>query len=76
MNSWRKCENCQGRGKKSRRIRKKKRLLYRKQFELFEKDRSKRSEPIPPKGHLDNCSTCSGRGIIPSEEPPKSDISN
>ena len=76
MNSWIKCENCQGRGKKSRRIRKKKRLLYRKQFELFEKDRSKRSEPIPPKGHLDNCSTCSGRGIMPSEEPPKSDISN
>ena len=76
MNSWSKCEDCQGRGKKSRRIRKKTRLLYRKQLELFQKDNNKETAPIPPKGHLEKCAICSGRGIIPSDTPPIPDTVN
>lgn len=74
MNSWCKCEDCQGRGKKSRRIRKKTRLLYRRQLELFQKGNSNEPAPIPPKGHLEKCITCFGRGIIPSAATPLPDI--
>lgn len=67
---WTSCEDCQGRGKKSRRIRKKARLLYQKKLDLFEKTDKKGNIPSPPKGHLENCSNCEGLGIIISEKPP------
>ncbi len=76
MTGWTTCENCQGRGKKSRRIRKKTRLLYRKELELFEKSNGEGPTPIPPKGHLENCTICSGSGILPSAEPPTPDTQN
>jgi 2-polyprenyl-6-methoxyphenol hydroxylase-like FAD-dependent oxidoreductase len=76
MNSWTTCDNCQGRGKKSRRIRKKTRLLYRKELEEFEKSNQEGSSPIPPKGHLENCLECSGSGLIPSSAPPIPDTEN
>ena len=76
MTSWSKCESCQGRGNRSRRIRKKAHLLYRKKLEQFKKLNSEGLTPIPPKGHLEKCSNCSGLGIIPSLKPPISDTVN
>lgn len=76
MTSWTKCESCQGRGNRSRRIRKKAHLHYRKKLEQFKKLNSEGLAPIPPKGHLEKCSNCSGLGITPSLKPPTSDIAN
>lgn len=61
--SWTICRECQGRGKKSRRISKKTRLLYQIALEEFEKMQGKGTAPLPPKGNLYSCPDCSGSGL-------------
>jgi len=73
---WTVCPECQGRGKKSRRLRKKVRLTYQKEWDAFVKNNGEGVEPIRPKGHLESCSPCSGAGVIPSDEFPPVDTEN
>ncbi|SHG63325.1 2-polyprenyl-6-methoxyphenol hydroxylase [Flavobacterium fluvii] len=74
--SWTICLECKGRGKKSRGLTKKSRLLYQLAFDQFEKTNSEGTPPVLPKGHLHLCSKCSGSGLIPSTNPPTADNEN
>lgn len=70
---WVMCPDCQGRGKRSRRLRKKVRLEYQKALEAFEKDDSLTEAPPRPRGHLESCAKCSGQGVICAKEPQSVD---
>ncbi|WP_394364094.1 FAD-dependent oxidoreductase [Aequorivita lipolytica] len=65
-----------GRGKKSRRIRKKVRLQYQRELDQFEKSNAEGTAPVRPKGHLYSCLNCSGSGLVPAASPPKADKEN
>lgn len=73
---WTVCPECQGQGKKSRRLRKKVRLDYQKALQQFEKSNSQETAPVRPKKHMDPCSNCSGSGLAPSASPPLADLEN
>jgi len=60
---WSICLECQGRGQKSKRIRKKAKLQYKREVIAFEKNNYTGDVPIKPKGHLDTCPTCNGSGL-------------
>lgn len=73
--SFASCNDCNGRGKKSRRLTKKVRLRYQSELNQFEKS-GKGTAPAKPKAHLDQCPKCSGSGVLPSERPPTPDTEN
>ncbi len=66
-NHWNSCNECNGQGKKSRRIRKKNKLLYKKQLEVFNKSNKKENPPTPPVRSLYTCPNCNGTGLIASK---------
>ena len=70
------CPECQGRGKKSKRLRKQVRLLYQKAVDEFEKNKDEGTTPLRPKGHLHSCVNCGGSGLLPSSHPPIADKEN
>lgn len=74
--SWTICQECQGRGKKSRGLSKKARLRYQMVFDQFEKMNGEGTPPEHPKGHLYSCLNCSGCGLVPSDSQPISDTEN
>jgi 2-polyprenyl-6-methoxyphenol hydroxylase-like FAD-dependent oxidoreductase len=74
--SWTICSQCQGRGKKSRGLSKKVRLLYQTELDQFEKKKAKGTAPVRPKGHLYSCLNCSGSGLVPSTRYPTPDKEN
>lgn len=63
-NHWNVCAACQGRGKVTKRLRKKVRLQYQRELALFEQSNSEGEAPVRPKPHLDACSNCKGSGLI------------
>ncbi|MCJ8312239.1 MAG: FAD-dependent monooxygenase [Saccharospirillaceae bacterium] len=65
--NWVICSNCQGRGKKSRRLRKKVRLSFQRALEAFEKSNNQGLPPIKPKAHLSICEDCAGSGLMQSD---------
>ena len=71
---WSVCETCQGRGKKSRRIRKKIKLQYQKAVALFRQTEMLGLAPVPPKGHLYDCLVCKGSGLVLSGVFPETNI--
>jgi len=71
--NWTICLQCQGRGKKAKRLRKKVRLRFQRDLALFEKNGSQGTAPIRPKGHLDGCVDCLGTGLIHCESPVLAD---
>ena len=73
---WTTCLECQGRGKKSRRIRKKTRLQYQVALDKFKKSNGDAIPPVRPKGHLDSCLKCKGTGLILSNHSPIPDKEN
>jgi len=73
---WTICPECQGRGKKSKRLRKKVKLRYQRELEQFEKSNCQGTAPVRPKGHLDSCSHCKGSGLVRSALPPLADKEN
>lgn len=73
---WTMCTECQGRGKKSRRLRKKVRLRYQAAVAQFENTNGEGTAPVRPKRHLDSCANCSGSGLISSENHPIPDTEN
>lgn len=74
--SWTICLECQGRGKKSRKLRKKVRLNYHKDLEHFKKTDGEGTPPIRPKKSLYKCLNCAGSGLIQSDSHPKADTDN
>lgn len=74
--NWMICPECQGRGKKNRRLRKSVRLRYQTAVEEFEKSKKEGTPPARPKGHLYACVNCSGSGLLPSTHPTKADTEN
>ncbi len=60
------CEECQGRGKKSQRLKKKVRINYQMECDQFEKTNREGIAPVRPKGHLNSCLNCNGSGLIQS----------
>jgi 2-polyprenyl-6-methoxyphenol hydroxylase-like FAD-dependent oxidoreductase len=74
--SWTICPQCQGRGKKSRGLSKKVRLLYQTELDQFEKKKAEGTAPVRPKGHLYSCLNCSGSGLVPSTSHPMPDKEN
>ena len=65
---WAICAECKGRGRKSKRLRKKVRLSFQKALAEFEKSNGEGPAPVRPKPHLDICSNCSGSGLIRSDD--------
>jgi 2-polyprenyl-6-methoxyphenol hydroxylase-like FAD-dependent oxidoreductase len=74
--SWIICQECQGRGKKSRGISKKLRLQYLLELDKFEKTKGEGTAPVSPKGHLYSCLSCCGSGLRRSETHSKADNKN
>ncbi|MEO8932787.1 MAG: NAD(P)/FAD-dependent oxidoreductase [Xanthomarina sp.] len=74
--SWAICQECQGLGKKRRRLRKKVRLNFQIALEQFEKSDKQGPAPWRPKGHLYPCLNCSGSGLISSASPTIADTEN
>ena len=74
--NWISCPDCQGRGKKSRRLTKKVRLQYQIALEQFEKSNGEGTAPVRPKSHLYLCLNCNGSGLIPSVSPTIADKEN
>ena len=74
--NWTTCRECQGRGKRSMRLRKKVRLRYQRELDQFEKINSEGTAPVRPKGHLYDCLNCGGSGLINSTDLPLVDTEN
>jgi 2-polyprenyl-6-methoxyphenol hydroxylase-like FAD-dependent oxidoreductase len=74
--SWTICQECQGRGKKSRKLSKKVRLHYQMALDEFERTKGEGMAPVRPKGHLYSCPNCSGSGLLQSASHPTADKEN
>jgi len=73
---WTICPDCQGRGKKSKRLRKKVKLRYQRELDQFEKSNCAGTAPVRPKGHLDSCLNCKGSGLIHAANHPLANKEN
>ena len=73
---WTICQECHGRGKKSRKLRKKIRLSYHRALDDFEKMKGEGTPPVRPKRHLHLCLNCSGSGLIHSKNNTIADTEN
>jgi len=74
--NWTTCQECQGRGQKIMRLRKKVRLSYQRALEHFEKMQCQGTAPIRPKGHLYDCLNCCGTGLIKAANHTIADTEN
>lgn len=70
------CKDCGGLGKKKKRIKKSLKLRYQSELENFEKTNREGSVPVRPEAHLYTCPTCSGSGLISTDEFPILDTEN
>ena len=75
--NWTMCEECQGRGTKKRKIRKKVRLSYKMALERYEENKSEHATPpARPEGARYPCSKCAGSGLLSAASPPIGDNVN
>ncbi|WP_413998315.1 FAD-dependent oxidoreductase [Flavobacterium sp. W1B] len=74
--SWIICQECQGRGKKSRGLSDKARRSYQIAIDQFEKTKGEGVAPVRPKAHLYTCLNCSGSGLLHSASHPIADKEN
>lgn len=75
-NKWTVCLQCQGEGKKSRKVSKKSRRNYENALIQFKESKDEDLAPIPPSGHLFLCPHCAGSGLIPAINNPVIDQKN
>jgi 2-polyprenyl-6-methoxyphenol hydroxylase-like FAD-dependent oxidoreductase len=68
--NWTMCLVCQGRGKKSKGLRKKIKFRYQRELEQFEKSNSEGIAPVRPKAHLHTCVKCQGIGLLDATVSP------
>lgn len=76
MSYWSICKDCEGNGKKKRRLSKKVKLQYQLALVEFEKNNFKGITPIKPKSHLYVCEKCTGSGLITTTENTKPNTEN
>ena len=76
ITNWAVCQECQGRGKKSRGLSKKVKIHYQIEFIQYEKTNGEGLAPVRPKGHLYSCLNCNGSGLVPADVPPIADTEN
>lgn len=69
--SWSLCQECQGNGKKRRKLSKKVRQNYKALFEQFQINKGESEVPLRPLGQLYLCENCKGSGLIRTVNPPK-----
>ena len=74
--SWVICTECEGRGKKSLRLRKKSQLRYQKEIAEFEKTRREGEASLRPRVPQYVCNNCGGSGLIASKSPPAANTEN
>ncbi|PKG37476.1 FAD-dependent monooxygenase [Psychromonas sp. Urea-02u-13] len=74
--NWTICLECQGRGQKTKRLRKKVRLNYQRALEKFENTNGEGLAPVRPKGHLYDCLNCHGAGVVHCESAVIADNEN
>lgn len=70
VDNWTMCLVCQGRGKKSKGLRKKVKLRYQRELEQFEKNNNEGIVPVRPKAHLHTCVGCQGIGLLDATVSP------
>lgn len=68
--NWTVCPDCNGLGKKKRRIKKSLRVRYESELEVFENSQGDGTPPARPEAQRYICPTCKGSGIISSENFP------
>lgn len=72
---WKSCTECQGRGNKRRKVRKKTRLRY--QIALAHHNENPGVViPVRPKGDLYTCPNCNGSGLVLANQFPQPDTEN
>lgn len=74
--NWNLCEDCEGRGKKIRRLRKKVRLRFQRELDAFENENTDAPPPVRPKGHSYDCLNCGGSGLVEASNQPLADVDN
>ena len=73
---WSICPECEGRGKKSRKFKKKGKLHLQLEVDQFEKSRKEGTASIRPNRHLYTCENCNGSGLIHANSHPLADKEN
>lgn len=70
---WGSCAECNGIGKKRRRLRKSIRIRYQRELKQFDASAGNGDAPVRPAAPLDICSTCKGSGLAAVSESPLPD---
>ena len=73
---WTICPECEGRGKKSLRLRKKSRLRHQIAIDEFKKTKGEGKASVRPKVTQYLCDNCSGSGLIPATSHVIADTEN
>jgi 2-polyprenyl-6-methoxyphenol hydroxylase-like FAD-dependent oxidoreductase len=73
---WTVCQDCQGRGKRSRKIRKEVRIYNQIELDQVEKMKNEGGTPVRPNEHLRTCLNCSGAGLVHATSHPIADKEN
>ncbi|MDB4353997.1 hypothetical protein N9Z02_01700, partial [Akkermansiaceae bacterium] len=73
---WASCPDCQGRGKRNRRLSGKARRRYQNALAQFEALGKEGPAPVRPKGHRNACTSCQGSGVISAPASPLVDEEN
>lgn len=74
--SYTTCPECNGRGRTTRRHRKKVRRKHQRAVDEFEKNNGEGTEPVAPNRNLLLCLTCQGSGLMPADDYPVADTEN
>lgn len=74
--NWTVCKVCRGQGRKSKKLSNKIKIQYKIALEQFKKVTDNRQPPTPPQRKLQSCLTCSGSGLIESNQHQKPDTKN
>ena len=73
---WTTCQECEGRGKKSRKFKKKARLNFRLELDQFEKAKDDGLIPVRLNRHLYTCENCAGSGLVRTAQPTIADTAH
>lgn len=69
MNHWTICLECEGQGKKSRKLSKKAKRRYQLVLDDFKNNKDSNTIPVKPKRPQFDCLHCNGSGLIPAKNP-------